>query len=425
VSRPAAASLIVLVVASATALSCSSSEQEAGPTSPEHEAGLAYPEQAPASGPALRIYNDPYRGVDWEGDLRLLTQMHDHVGNDTLKIKAYDEAGYDVLSLLDYSGVVADDTRRERIWPPERVLPGGYLSRLTSIELLLPSGEESGFDHVTSPFLEAYIEKWDTRYLTTREPHHYYSTQEAIELINGLGGMALLAHPWLVRPYAALGGLAGIEIYNAYGAFQQRAGNLHQIGGHPQVDRALVALWDELLAIDPTVLGIAVNDHFGPYSRAVATGDPLKDSGKIVVFAKEASLEAFRAAFERGAFVAVRDVGVRKGEYPVVRSILATDVGIEIDADGEIAWIANGARVGTGARVALSSLTSGYVRAQIAGADGSIVYTQVFSLRPIGDTDGDGYVDGADEELCAGIELGGESSENALIACLELGWASP
>jgi hypothetical protein len=121
----------------------------------------------------------------------------------------------------------------------------------------------------------------------------------------------------------------------------------------------------------------------------------------------------------------VRDVGVRKGEYPVVRSILATDVGIEIDADGEIAWIANGARVGTGARVALSSLTSGYVRAQIAGADGSIVYTQVFSLRPIGDTDGDGDVDGADEELCAGIELGGESSENALIACLELGWASP
>jgi len=417
-SKRTGANVVLIVVACATLPACSS-EPEADPTtpalSPEASPGLAPPDVQ-----ALRIYHDPYRGVGWEDDLRMVTQMHDHVGNDTLRIKAYDDAGYDVVSLLDYSGVVADDTRRERIWPPERVLPPGYPSRLKNIDLFIPNAEESGFDHLTSPFLETYIERWDPRYLPERGSYHYYSTQEAITLIDGMGGVAIIAHPWLARRYGELDGFAGVEIYNAYGAFQERAGSHQLIGGHRDASRVMLALWDEMLTRDPTVLGIAVNDHFGPYSRWVGPGDPLRDSGKIVVFAKDASLEAFRTAFEHGTFVAVRDLGSRKNEYPFVRSIVAAVGGIEIDAGGAVEWIANGTRVGSGPRVALRDLAAGYVRAEITDANGSTVYTQAFSIRPVGDIDGDGYVAASDEDLCAAIRLGEASSDDALVSCLGL-----
>jgi hypothetical protein len=47
-----------------------------------------------------------------------------------------------------------------------------------------------------------------------------------------------------------------------------------------------------------------------------------------------------------------------------------------------------------------------YVRAEIRGTDGSVVFTQAFSVRPRGDVDGDYDVDADDGALCGQVASG-------------------
>jgi len=381
-----------------TVLGCSGSAATDPVDLPAVEVGAG---ASPMGGPELRVYRDPYRDVGWNSSLRLLTQLHDHVAADTAGIKAYDAAGYQVVSLMDYSGVPSlIYPRRERLWPPERFFSSAFRGRLSNIDLFLPNGEEIGFEHLTSPFLETYIEKWEPYWRPRREPYQYQSTQEAIELIGRSGGLAFVAHPWgREDAYLYFRDYSGVEIYSAYAAVQQRVGENWRIGGHANANEVMLRLWDKILMRRPNVLGVAVNDHYGPAS-SLAPGDTLKDSGKILVLAPDATLSAVRRAIEAGAFLAIRDFGVDKGQYPEVRSIEVSSHYVHIDTDGEVRWISQGGQVATGSRIHFNRLTSGYLRAEIWNAHGSVVFTQPFVLRPVGDANGDGDVDRGDMELC-------------------------
>ncbi len=134
----------------------------------------------------MRVSHNPYEEVDWSADHRLVTQFHDHVAADPERIRAYDNAGYDVVSLLDYSGVeMLDYAWRERIWPPSAWLAQPFLGSLESIKFFLPNAEEVGYYHLTSPFLTEYIAKWEPKWEFWRPPSQqrpdrtYCSTQEA------------------------------------------------------------------------------------------------------------------------------------------------------------------------------------------------------------------------------------------------------
>ena len=349
--------------------------------------------ETPGSGD-YRVYADPYREVQWQTVLRLRTQLHDHSGIDTVRIKANDRAGYHVLGLQQYSGVPSlPYTVRQRLWPPERVLPPSFRDRLTNIQRLIPNAEEVGRDHLTSPLMEAYIEKWESSGGQPEPGRHYSSTQEAISLIRAHGGIAFLAHPWQPPSvYQGLNGYTGMEIYNAYGAVKRREG---VVAGNPDLNGALMELWDGFLSRGLRVYGIAVNDHYGPDS-GLKLDDPLRDSGKTIVYAADTTLEAFRTALAGGAFVAVQDMGIPKNQYPDIRAIRAVDSQISIETDGNVTWISQGTVIASGPVLEVASLRTRYVRAEIRGDDGSVVYTQPFSLSPIGDIDGDGDVDGRD-----------------------------
>ena len=218
------------------------------------------------STPVVRVSRNPYANVDWQHDLRLKTAMHDHVRTKPLYLKRMDEAGYDAVPLMHYSGVASlAHPWRERRWPPERYLPPELFAELKHIKLFYPSAEEIGFDHVTSPFLTTYIAKWEAGYYARREPWHYGSTQEAIDVIHAFGGMAFVAHPW-DQPsdyYGKLQHFDGMEIYNAYGRQQLLEGKRSDDG-----TARLLRSWDHVLRHRPEVIGIAVNDWYGAVDRS-------------------------------------------------------------------------------------------------------------------------------------------------------------
>ena len=371
---------------------------------------------APEPDLPLRVYRSPYENVDWIADLRLVTQLHDHVGADTARIRKYDEAGYHAVALLSYSGVPSlPYTARERLWPAESVLPDAFRASLRGLSLFLPGAEEVGFDHFTSPFLTEYIERHEPG---NRTPLTYASTQEGIDLTNALGGLVILAHPWgRSSTYSVMRGIAGMEIYSAFAAVKERDRDPDLLHGNS----TMLTHWDQRLAFDQGVVGIAVNDHYGPYSAVLQPGDPLRDSGKIVVFVKALSLAELRTALARGTFVAVRDWGEVKGEYPRIDYVTVSDTAIHIEANGRVEWIVDGQPFSVGPTFVVPQGSNRYVRAQISNEDGTILYTQAFSLRPVGDINGDHRVDMFDRFLCEYGARGVDLSDDAQRACEGLG----
>jgi hypothetical protein len=229
--------------------------------------------------------------------------------------------------------------------------------------------------------------------------------------------MAILAHPWhehIDPAWAAQ--FKGMEIYNAFGAVFYRKPATEFM----KKDRnaVMLAAWDKALALNSSVVGIAVNDHFGPLPD-FPIDDDLRDSGKIIVLAEGNSLEAYRRAFERGAVLAIRDVGTTKDRYPSVARIASTSSDVTIDTDGAVRWIAMGEVVGSGPRFQVSALAPGakYLRAEIRNAEGSVVFTQAFAIREVGDSDGDGDVDGIDQQVCVAVQSGVERDADRIAAC--------
>ena len=379
----------------------------------------APPAQSTTVPVALRVYRSPYADVAWSAALRLKAQHHDHVGFNETKIRAYDAAGYNVLVLLDYSGnPLMPQAVKRRLWPLKSVLSDSFVTTMRNIRLFVPGAEEIGDEimHVTSPFLTTYIQRWDPAQ-GPRKPDEYETTTELRDLITANDGVAILAHPWhehIEPAWAAR--FKGMEIYNAFGAVFHRK----PVTEFMKTDRnaVMLAAWDKALALNSSVVGVAVNDHFGPLPD-FPIDDDLRDSGKIIVLADDPSLEAYRRAFERGAVLAIKDLGTTKDRYPSVSRIVSTGSDVTIDTEGSVRWIAMGEVVGTGPRFQVSALprSATYLRAEIRNADGSVVFTQAFAIRQVGDSDGDGDVDDTDKQVCAGVQQGAERDPDRIAAC--------
>ncbi|MFN8648217.1 MAG: hypothetical protein U0104_15735, partial [Gemmatimonadales bacterium] len=78
---------------------------------------------------------------------------------------------------------------------------------------------------------------------------------------------------------------------------------------------------------------------------------------------------------------------------------------VTVYTTGSVAWVANGQVIAAGPMLPFSQFPAGstYVRAEIGDLSGSVVYTQAFAVRPVGDSDGDGDVDPGDRAVCARV----------------------
>jgi hypothetical protein len=371
----------------------------------------------------LRIYYDPYSQVDWIRDQALLAQHHDHAGASVARLNAYDDAGYDVVPLMDYSGVpMMERALKQRLWPISSCVNEDTTAGFRNIKLLIPDAEEVGLSqrHVTSPFLTDYIEYHEGADASNPAPK-YRTADELVELIRSRGGLPMLAHPWYSAGEILRGpDVFGMEIYSAYIAAKRAAGEPDFVD--EDRNEKLLNNWDAVLSTGRWWVGVAVNDHFGPYSATNSTDPGIRDSGKILVYAHEATLDFYRDAFERGAFFAIQDNGETKGAYPKVNSISVGQDSVSIDAPDAtgVRWISDGKVVGTDTTLTYSALPSGsvYLRAEILGPK-HVVYTQPFILRHVGDIDGDGALSAEDKGLCEDLHAGRLASTPELVAACE------
>lgn len=361
---------------------------------------------APIEAPSRTVvFYNPYAKVDFALSPRLLAQHHDHAGVSQTKLIAYDAAGYNVIGLQDYSGNPrADYAWTSRRWPPEKWLPKDFMSRLKNLELFLPNAEEVGLAdlHITSTFVDSYIES-ELDPLVPPQPWQYRTGTQMLKLIKEKGGVACLAHPFeplLDTNYWSSRELPCVEVYSAYAEGLKDQGNPYFTSRDR--NKVLVSNWDRLLRENSRTLGIAVNDHFGPDTPPfVKVSARARDSGKILVFAPEVSLDAYQRAFRDGAFFAVIDRGATKGNFPDVRKVVVDLDTLFIDTPDNVKWISNFGEVGDHSTLRLAELhwATSYVRAEISNADGSVIHTQAFSIRQRGDLDGDGYVDAFPDDL--------------------------
>ena len=347
------------------------------------------------------VRRNPYASVSWGAAPFWKVQLHDHPGVKPDQYAAYDSAGYDAVVLMDYSGVPSlPYAWRQRRWPPADWLPAPLLSGFRNLKMLIPAGEEVGFHHLASPFMVQYIEKWDPLG-ASREPWQYGSSQEGIDLIRAQGGMAIMSHPWSDgNGYDFLRRYDGIEIYSAFAAYKSED---QPDPFFQETDRnALMrARWDRALARSPRVVGIAVNDHFGPGSGEANLSPRNRDSGKMLVFVSSSTLESLQRALVDGQSFAVEDRGSTKGQHPTVDSVWVDAAGIHVATDGAVTWISHGMVISTGLDLPLTWLRGGsrYVRFESRNGDGSAVYSQAFELGLVGDSNNDGVVNEADAPL--------------------------
>lgn len=371
----------------------------------------------------LRIYYDPYAHVDWTTDKALLAQHHDHAGSSISRLMAYDRAGYNVMPLMDYSGVPKmQGALKQRLWPISTWVTPETIARFQNIKVFFSDAEEVGIPqrHLTSPFMTDFIEYYDGAADTDPVPK-YRTEEDAVDLIRGRGGLPLLAHPWY-SPAEVLAGpdVFGMEIYSAYISAKRAEG----VPDFVNEDRnaKLLSNWDAALSAGRWWVGVAVNDHYGPYAAPDAADPTIRDSGKILVYAHEETLESYRDAFQRGAFFAIQDNGVTKGGYPKINSVTVGSDSVTIDAPEatDVRWIASGDVIANGPTLQFSSLPSRsvYLRAEIMGVT-HVVYSQPFILRHEEDMDGDGRLSKEDETICEELAKGLTASSTELVAACE------
>lgn len=398
--------------------------QDASPTS-----SLSVINQATASDTLQpRIWYDPYADVSWPTTLRLKAQTHDHTATTPARLLSYDSAGYNFVPLMDYSGVATlSYALTKRLWPAESVVAASVRSSVRNILAWVPSAEEVGHQHVTSLFLTNYIAKWDAGSFPSREPWMYGSANEAITLINELRAFPILAHPW--GPWSwfqSLQGYRGMEIYSAYAEHrfgeQKTATSDDRFFAARNRNIDLVEAWDRVLLTGQFIVGVSVNDHFGPDRPLSAVTRRVRDSGKIIVLTDEATLAGFESAMRRGSVFAIVDYGEEKGLIPRIDSIRVRGDRIRVFSDGSVRWIVDGEPRGAGdGHIDLSALppSSRYLRAEVRNANGSTIYLQPIQLRPRGDTNGDFLVDGEDDRVCAQVAAGTDTSAVRAAACAE------
>jgi hypothetical protein len=322
---------------------------------------------------------------------------------------------------MDYSGVASlSYTLRGRMWPAESFLSSTVRQGVRNVKAWVPLAEEVGYQHLSSLFLTSYIAKWEPAQYAARTDWMYGSAQEGIDLIAARGGFPILSHPWGPwRTFASLVRYRGVEVYSAFAEHQFTA-STDTFYTRTNRNLDLTAAWDSSLSSGAFVVGVAVNDHYGPYSRQTGLTPRVRDSGKLLVLTDQATLSGFRQAMYRGSVFAVRDFSLRKDGYPRVDSIWVRRDSIHVATKEAVVWLVDGIRqASTQHALAVSSLplSSKYVRLEISNSERSTVYTQPFLLRRKGDVNGDWVVNSADSETCKAVSAGKDTVRVHRMAC--------
>ena len=338
---------------------------------------------------AFKVSYNPYEVVDWTSWQRCLSQQHDHTSVTESRIRAYDEAGYQAVPLMHYSGVQSlEYTSRERLWPLSEFLKEypsdeAFLETTQNLKFFIPSMEEVGRHHMTSPFLTTYLELWERNFSPNRQVWNYFSNQNLIDKIIQFGGLPIIAHPTeKLGFYRKLNNFNAIEIYNAFFDYRFRTGEFRR-----DQNQHFLEVWDDLLTYKSTkIFGYAVNDWYGPYNLEVKESHPQTyDSGKTLVMLETYSLESYRRSLEAGAFFAIKDHGFEKGLYPQINKIEVDEQSITLEVtDGEVNWSFCGEVIQQGLSFDLSHLPHNlnYIRAEVVN-ENSTIYIQPFSLTEV------------------------------------------
>jgi hypothetical protein len=95
-------------------------------------------------------------------------------------------------------------------------------------------------------------------------------------------------------------------------------------------------------------------------------------------------LEDFRVSLSKGSFFAIKDTGIIKNKYPMIREISYDGNSIEITTDGKVNWVSNGQLIHSGKKLLLDDLPVclSYIRAEISNINGT-VYSQPFSIEEL------------------------------------------
>lgn len=241
-------------------------------------------------------FNNPFEaeGGWFKGNLHTHSTQSDGSRTCRQLAELYKTAGYDFLSITDH-GVLAD------------------VEHLKDRELLLIPGEEISvgaseigtFFHIVGININSQIPLSDF--------HRETRPQKAIDMINELGGVAIIAHPyWSGLTHNDLRNLrnyAGVEIYNTTCDIMR---NLGYSASHV----------DGLLAVGHRPLIFATDDHHGE-DRELRPLDALK--AWIMVRARGRDIDDIMSSIRRGLFYSstgpeIKKIEVEKDEITVETS---------------------------------------------------------------------------------------------------------
>ncbi|MFC1724554.1 PHP domain-containing protein [candidate division KSB1 bacterium] len=310
--------------------------------------------------PAYQIEN-PYADVDWSkyGQYKANLHTHTSVGEaeaaPEVVIDQYKSLDYSILAITDHD----DNVTAEITWPWQT-----YRRDPETLGMVAIQGNEiSGLHHIGSLFND-----YGNPDVTTEE--------EVVREIGKRGGLAVFHHPgrydkgtaWYVNMYHKFDNLIGQEVYNKRNRYP---------GDRKTWDTILT----ELLPGRP-VWGFANDDMHVP----------KEDIGYSwnIILTSELTAEKVRQALEQGCFFfAHAPEGHSGSPVPVIEEVTADGqtgiIQIRTAGQNEIVWMSCGSIVHRGNSLKLADLpdVSRYVRAEVYGADSTVIGTQPFSIiRP-------------------------------------------
>lgn len=338
----------------------------------------------------VRQIENPYHAINWKRDRQYKSNLHTHTMvsdgwmNPHTVVEKYHEKGYQILAITDHNSVtypwedfsglkvsgktikrIEDKTLKPQ---EEEIITTADLNfknvRPSELGMIAIQGNElSSHHHMGSLFND----------------HNGTTTEdESLKATAAKNGVNILNHPgryhetnpkqysleWYLDLYRRYPHLLGMEVYNCGNRF-------------PHDD----LLWDSVLTvIAPArpVWGFSNDDMHS-----------MRDFGRNwnVFPLPEFNEQEVRQAMENGAFYFVyAPEGHDGAQPPVIESIKVNRgiIGINSAKHDSIAWINNGKTIKRGNKFRIKDTGEeiNYIRAEIYGADYSVVCTQPFFIKP-------------------------------------------
>lgn len=327
----------------------------------------------------------PYCSVDWakygqyKANLHTHTMVTDGWMNPQTVVEKYRERYYRILSITDHRSVTypwqefskftisgkTDQRIKYVILKPQEDKP------ITRSDVEFKDVNPSDVGMVDIQGSELWFRKHELNCFFNN-----YSGPDSegfLDTIAAKGGIAVLNHPgryklpalWYIDLYKHYNQLVGIEVFNC--------------GNRYPNDRQL---WDSILTVmapSRPVWGFSNDDMHS-----------MRDLGKDwnVFLLPEANQENVRYAMENGITYFIHAPKGHKGvQAPVINSININKkrgiIKIEASVYDSIVWISNGKKIHKGRHCNIKKLPADgqYVRAELYGAENSIVCTQPFMVE--------------------------------------------